>query len=106
MIHYTSPITIHPNEVIQPPPDNMHRSVEYRRWKSSLPGKRLFSIDAIDDDIVEPLEEHFFINITNVTDIDNITQPHLNVDKRDHITKLVIRDDDGKQTTCIVCLLF
>ena len=84
----------------------MHASAEKGRWRSSPPGKRLLSIDAIDDDIVEPRKEYLSINITKVTDAKEKTQPHLIVDKRGRITKLVINDDDSKQITCILCLLF
>ena len=64
------------------------------------PGRsKLLSVDAVDDDIVEELEEYFTIRLIHIDDL------NIYIDEARNYTRITIHDDDSKHITFALSLL-
>ena len=63
--------------------------------------KRAIFIDTVDDDVVETLIEEFYIDISYVANENGGVNDYLKIGK-DNRTTLQIKDDDGKNSVCLI----
>ena len=61
--------------------------------------KKLLSVDAVDDDIVEELKEYFKIRLIAIYD------PDIYIDEARNYTEITIHDDDSKHITFALSFL-